>query len=140
MVPGQGIQDEGIDMDHPQDIDKILNSTEVQTDPEILRMKEYINEGKVNLYDDLRFVSYIRRNKSKIMSLMITTRAAAEANQRQLYQAKEAFHSAMYQLLTEALDYQQESFTEDGEVNGADLLDWFTDWRDRVHSILRRPK
>src|SRR5687768_10062646 len=39
-------------------------------------------------------------------------------------------------LLREALDYEAEAFENDTEVNGADLVDWFCDWRTRAKTSL----
>ena len=40
------------------------------------------------------------------------------------------------ELLSEAVDYASEAFDNDTEVNGADLVEWFADWRGRVQATL----
>lgn len=44
----------------------------------------------------------------------------------------------MKAVLYEALDYEAEAFKDDEPVNGADLIDWFSEWRHRVASALAR--
>ncbi len=39
--------------------------------------------------------------------------------------------------LQQALDYQAAAFDADEEVNGADLVEWFSDWRGRVKEAMQ---
>ncbi len=39
-------------------------------------------------------------------------------------------------MLNEALAYQAEAFKRDEPVDGADLVEWFAEWRERVQTIL----
>jgi hypothetical protein len=43
----------------------------------------------------------------------------------------------METLLQEALDYEADAFNNDQPVNGADLVDWFAEWRQRAAATLR---
>jgi alkanesulfonate monooxygenase SsuD/methylene tetrahydromethanopterin reductase-like flavin-dependent oxidoreductase (luciferase family) len=42
----------------------------------------------------------------------------------------------MRELLADALDYECEAFDTDSEVNGADLVEWFAEWRLRVREVI----
>lgn len=44
--------------------------------------------------------------------------------------------TAFKQLLQEALAYEAKAFEEDDDVNGADLVDFFTEWRAKAKSAL----
>jgi hypothetical protein len=39
-------------------------------------------------------------------------------------------------LLVEALDYEREAFETDEGVEGGDLCEWFSEWRDRVKVVV----
>lgn len=49
----------------------------------------------------------------------------------------------MAEMLLEALRYEADQFDGDPDlpldVSGADLVDWFTDWRERVKRVLNVP-
>lgn len=42
-------------------------------------------------------------------------------------------------LMAEALHYQRAAFEDDEPVNGADLVDWFAEWRGRLSEALNAP-
>jgi hypothetical protein len=42
----------------------------------------------------------------------------------------------LHGFLVEALEYEREAFEEDTDVSGADLCEWFSGWRARVHAEL----
>lgn len=39
-------------------------------------------------------------------------------------------------VLRELLDYERDAFEDDTEVDGADLVDWFAAFRERVKAVL----
>lgn len=45
----------------------------------------------------------------------------------------------MKRLLDQALAYEAAAFDEDEPVSGADLVEWFANWRGRVRTLLTRP-
>jgi len=55
------------------------------------------------------------------------------------YVALLARSPGMKRLLDEAVAFEAEAFDEDEPVSGADLVDWFAGWRDRVRTLLTQP-
>ncbi|MHB0668453.1 Hypothetical protein HVPorG_03891a (plasmid) [Roseomonas mucosa] len=55
------------------------------------------------------------------------------------YVALLARSPGMKRLLDEAVAFEAEAFDEDEPVSGADLVDWFAGWRDRVRTLLTKP-
>lgn len=49
---------------------------------------------------------------------------------------REAYTASLEELLREALRYKADAFTFGLEVNGADLVDWFAEWRGRVYDTV----
>ena len=45
----------------------------------------------------------------------------------------------MQRLLDEVVAFEAEAFDEDEPVSGADLVQWFADWRGRVRTLLTQP-
>ena len=41
-------------------------------------------------------------------------------------------------LLLQALDYEREAFEKDTEIDGSDMVEWFSKWRASVRDLLER--
>lgn len=50
-----------------------------------------------------------------------------------------AASKAMASLLLQAIDYEEEAFRLDEDVNGGDLVEWFAEWRREVLGVLELP-
>lgn len=57
---------------------------------------------------------------------------------RRLIMTKSVKEDKLEQLLLEAIEYQQDQFDGDGDlqVSGCDLVEWFCDWRTRVKKAM----
>ena len=55
------------------------------------------------------------------------------------YVALLARSPGMKRLLDEAVAFEAEAFDEDEPVSGADLAQWFAEWRGRVRTLLTKP-
>ncbi len=53
-----------------------------------------------------------------------------------LYETEAFIESPLETLAREALDYERQAFEQDEPVSGADLVDWFCEWRTRLAETL----